>query len=114
MSCPISWSIIIKRETTKAKTIFCSSPHLCRRQVREARSVVESGSAAYSNTTAGLHEYFLHTGLTLFADFAHAFSLGPRHALLPSDDPVRAVSEWGLPAGGSPQPRQSDRGALAG
>src|SRR5215467_9633545 len=26
-----------------------------------ARSVAESGSAAYSNITAGLHEYFLHT-----------------------------------------------------
>src|SRR5215831_1008964 len=62
MSCPISWSIIIKRETTKAKTIVCSSPPLCRRQVREARSVVESGSAAYSNITAVPHEYFLHTG----------------------------------------------------
>src|SRR5215813_8893463 len=65
MSCPISWSIIIKRETTKAKTIVCSSPHLCRRQVREARSVVESGSAAYSNLTAVLHEYFLHTTIFL-------------------------------------------------
>src|SRR5215471_14978312 len=53
-------SCITKRETTKAKTIFCSSAPLCRRQVREAWSFVESGSAAYSNTTAGLHEYFHH------------------------------------------------------
>jgi hypothetical protein len=60
VSCPISWFIITNRETTKAKAIFYSSPPLCRRQVREARSVVESGSAAYSNTTAALHEYFRH------------------------------------------------------
>jgi hypothetical protein len=32
------------------------------RQVREARSVVGSGSAAYSNITAAPHEYFYHTG----------------------------------------------------
>jgi hypothetical protein len=31
------------------------------RQVREARSVVGSGSAAYSNITAAPHEYFYHT-----------------------------------------------------
>ena len=32
------------------------------RQVREAGSVVGSGSAAYSNITAAPHEYFYHTG----------------------------------------------------
>src|SRR5262245_22233034 len=53
-----SWSIITKRETTKANITSCSSPLLCRRQVRGARSVVESGSVAYSNTTTALHELF--------------------------------------------------------
>jgi len=36
-------------------------PSLCLRQVREAQSVVESGSAAYSNSTAAAHEYFGQT-----------------------------------------------------
>src|SRR5262245_16738761 len=62
MSCPISWSIIIKRETTKARTIFCFSPSLlCKIAMRHVRSAVESGSVAYSNITAVSHEYF---GLT--------------------------------------------------
>jgi hypothetical protein len=38
------------------------SRSLSRRQVREARSVAKSGSAAYSNITAGPHEYFYQTG----------------------------------------------------
>src|SRR5215831_17508924 len=59
MSCPISWSIIIKRETTKARTIFCFSPSLlCKIAMRHVRSAVESGSVAYSNITAVSHEYF--------------------------------------------------------
>src|SRR5215813_6582152 len=59
MSCPISWSIIIKRETIKAKTIFCFSPSLlCKIALRHVRSAVESGSVAYSNITAVSHEYF--------------------------------------------------------
>src|SRR5215813_6296075 len=62
MSCPISWSIITKRETTKARTIFCFSPSLlCNIAMRHVRSAVESGSVAYSNITAVSHEYF---GLT--------------------------------------------------
>ena len=36
-------------------------PARVRRQVREAGSVVGSGSAAYSNITAAPHEYFYHT-----------------------------------------------------
>jgi hypothetical protein len=54
----------IRRGTTKARTISCCSRSLCLRQVREAQSVVESGSAAYSNTTVVPHEYFPHTPLT--------------------------------------------------
>src|SRR5215813_3362701 len=62
MSCPISWSIIIKRETTKARTIYCFSPSLlCKIAMRHVGSAVESGSVAYSNITAVSHEYF---GLT--------------------------------------------------
>jgi hypothetical protein len=62
-SCPISWSIITKKETTKAKTISCSSLSLLRvRWVRKAQSAVESGSVAYSNITAAPHEYFDQTG----------------------------------------------------
>src|SRR5262249_21248926 len=64
MSCPISWSIIIKRETTKARTIFCFSPSLlCKIAMRHVRSAVESGSVAYSNITAVSHEYFWPYGL---------------------------------------------------
>ena len=54
-------SCITRKETTKAGTICCCSRSLCRRQVREVRSVVESPPAAYSNTTATPHEYFCHT-----------------------------------------------------
>jgi hypothetical protein len=48
--------------TTKARIISCCSRSLRGRQVREARLVVERGSAAYSNITAAPHEYFYHTG----------------------------------------------------
>src|SRR6516164_4429689 len=54
---------ITKKETTKARAISCYSPSLCRIQIREAHSVVESGSAAYSNITAAPHEYFGQTGI---------------------------------------------------
>src|SRR5215470_10551489 len=68
MSCPISWSIITKRETTKARTIFCFFPSLlCKIAMRHVRSAVESGSAAYSNITAVSHEYFGLTGIHLDA-----------------------------------------------
>src|SRR5262249_5605731 len=57
-------SILTKKETTKAKTISCSSRSLLRvRWVRKARSAVVSGSVAYSNTTAAPHEYFDQTGI---------------------------------------------------
>jgi hypothetical protein len=42
-------------ETTKARTISCCPPLCGGGQVREARSVVESGSAAYSNTATPPH-----------------------------------------------------------
>ena len=45
---------------------------------------------------------------------AHVFWLDPRRALLPAGDQVPAVSELALPAGGPPQPRRPDRGALVG
>src|SRR5215831_5457351 len=38
-------------------------PAVWGRQVRGARSVVGSGSAANSNITAAPHEYFYHTGV---------------------------------------------------
>ena len=51
-------SCIIKRETTKTRTISCSSLSVLRtRQVRKAQSAVGNGSAAYSSTTAAPHEY---------------------------------------------------------
>src|SRR5262245_42563103 len=56
-------SCITKKETIKAKTTSCSSLCLLRvRRHREARSAVESDSAAYSTTTAAPHEYFGQTG----------------------------------------------------
>jgi hypothetical protein len=36
------------------------APNATKRQVGETRSVVESGSVAYSNITAEPHEYFYH------------------------------------------------------
>jgi hypothetical protein len=55
-------SCIIKRETTKARAISCSSLSLLRtRQVRKAQSAVGNGSAAYSSTTAAPDEYFGQT-----------------------------------------------------
>ena len=63
VSCPSICHIIIKRETTKARTISCSSLFLLRtRRVRKAQPAVGSGSAAYSSTTAGPDEYFGQTG----------------------------------------------------
>src|SRR5215831_12746033 len=47
---------------TKARTISGCFRPVWGRQVREARSVVGSGSAAYSNITAAPHEHFYHTG----------------------------------------------------
>ena len=50
-------SCITKRETTKARTIFCFSPSLLYKiAMRHVRSAVESGSVAYSNITAVSHE----------------------------------------------------------
>ena len=50
-------SCIIKRETTKARTISCCFRHLLRvSSVRKVRRAVKNGSAAYSNTTAAPHE----------------------------------------------------------
>jgi len=52
-------SCIIKRETTKARTISCYSPHLLRMSpVRKVRLAVTNGSAAYSSTTGEPHENF--------------------------------------------------------
>src|SRR5215831_8600937 len=53
-------SCITRNETTKARTICCCSRSLQGRQVRGARSVLESGSVAYSSITAAPHEYFHH------------------------------------------------------
>jgi hypothetical protein len=50
-----------RNETTNVRTISCCSRSQWRRQVHEARSVVESGSAGYSNITATPHEYFYQT-----------------------------------------------------
>src|SRR5215469_16919756 len=56
-------SLITKRETTKARTMFCFSPSLlCKIAMRHVRSAVESGLVAYSNITAVSHEYFGLTG----------------------------------------------------
>jgi hypothetical protein len=40
-----------QEETTQARTICCCPPSLYLKQVREAQSVVASGSVAYSITT---------------------------------------------------------------
>ena len=58
----IIWNIITRNAITKARIISCCFRPVGGRQVREARSVVGSGSAAYSNITAAPHEYFYHTG----------------------------------------------------
>jgi len=62
--CRIIWNIITRNAITKARIISCCFRPVWGRQVREARSVVGSGSAAYSNITAAPHEYFHHTGCT--------------------------------------------------
>jgi hypothetical protein len=59
--CRIIWNIITRNAITKVRTISCCFRPVWARQVREARSVVGSGSAAYSNITAAPHEYFYHT-----------------------------------------------------
>jgi hypothetical protein len=59
----IIWNIITRNEITKARTICYCSRSLLGRQVREAQSVVESGSAVYSNITAAPPEYFYHKGI---------------------------------------------------
>src|SRR5215831_10994690 len=90
MSCPISWSIIIKREITKARTIFCFSPSLlCKIAMRHVRSAVESGSVAYSNITAVSHEYF---GLTAI----QYRTSGPRWLRNIEIDPILTARD-GLP-----------------
>src|SRR5205807_5197835 len=52
-------NIIIRRVTTKARAMSCSSRHLLRvSQVRQVRLAVENGLADYSSTTGAPHECF--------------------------------------------------------
>jgi hypothetical protein len=56
-------SCTTKRETTKVRTTFCSSPPLLRlNPVGDLESIVENASADYFATTAAPHEYFDQTG----------------------------------------------------
>jgi hypothetical protein len=84
--CRIIWNIITRNEITNSRTICCCCRSLLGRRVREAQSVVESGSAAYSNITAATSisifyhkgSIFYHKGsqLTKVAYFAPRSSLG--------------------------------------
>ena len=59
VSCRSICNIIIRRETTKARAMSCSSRHLLRvSQVRQVRLAVENGLADYSSTTGAPHECF--------------------------------------------------------
>jgi hypothetical protein len=51
-------SCTTKRETTKVRTTFCSSPPLLRCPLGDLESTVENASAAYFGTTAAPYEYF--------------------------------------------------------
>jgi hypothetical protein len=57
--------IITENATTKARATLCSSlPLLPLSPVADVASAVENVSAAYSDTTAALHEYFDKTAMT--------------------------------------------------
>jgi hypothetical protein len=56
--CQNFWNITTKRETTKVRTTFCSSPPLLRCPLGDLESTVENASAAYFGTTAAPYEYF--------------------------------------------------------
>src|SRR5262249_11398236 len=75
-------SCITRKETTKARTICCCPPSPYLKQVREAQSVVASGSVAYSSITAMPHELFDQTRPKLIvARYAASCRKGPKLSL---------------------------------